>query len=669
MRALLSGVLATVLCLISLGGAQAEKRVALLIGNSGYSHSTPLSNPKNDASALADRFRQLGFDKVTLKLDVDANGLRRALGQFSRDAAGAGTAVIYFAGHGIEVDGTNYVIPTDARLSHVDDVDFEAVELDKLVRSLNRAKRLKLVILDACRDNPFKNAMSGAGGSRSVGRGLARVNPSGGNTLVAYAAREGTVAADGKGKHSPYANALLKHLATPGLDVRLLFGKVRDDVLAATGRKQEPFTYGSLGGEAISLAPAAGAPGVVDANTVEQLKSRLKALEARLNETPQVAPSQHPSTSALAPRQKQFEKVYGGAKEELAWSINTHPAGGYIVAGNTESKVAGKAIGWILRLDKEGKILWQKTTDSFGASDVHTVRPLAGGGLIAVGTFRRNGKNERRGFAAKLDENGDTVWNTILEVTDTYSYTVVTELGDGSIVVGSEINRDKKENFWLIRLSASGEPIWQKTFGGGAGEFVSDVNATSNGILVLASNKSKNGKHYQGWLFELDLSGNLIWEQLYDTGVRSELVAMTRLKSGDYILAGTAGEGGDKGLDYWALRVKPDGTKVWERRLDRALADQLWVAEVTEGGYIILGGDSAANSDGSDPGGWIVALDQDGNRLADRVIKRKTQSSISFGTPRPGGGVTFLGHLMVKGANDFWVFTIPEPVTKTAGGQ
>lgn len=239
--------------------AWAEKRVALLIGNSNYAKNIQLKNPANDASRLAEKLKEIGFDKVTMKLDLAQAELRRTLGQFSRDAAGADIALIYFAGHGIEVGGTNYVIPTDANLSHVDDVEFEAIELSKLMSSLSRAGKLKLVILDACRINPFKTNMISTGSTRAVGRGLARVNPAGSDTLVAYAAREGTVADDGSGDNSPYAEALIKHIATPGLDVRLLFGRVRDEVLKSTGRRQEPFTYGSLGGDSIYLkAPQTG---------------------------------------------------------------------------------------------------------------------------------------------------------------------------------------------------------------------------------------------------------------------------------------------------------------------------------------------------------------------------------------------------------------------------
>lgn len=239
--------------LLSAGLAHAEKRVALIVGNSAYQYVEKLKNPINDAARLAEKLKSMGFDKVALKQNLTGNELRSSLGQFARDAAGADIAVLYFAGHGIEVGGRNYVIPTDAKLLHIDDVDFEAIQLGTVIRALNRARKLKLVILDACRDNPFKASLSGTGGNRSVGRGLARISPSGSDTLVAYAAKEGTVAADGTGDNSPYAEALVEHIATPGLDVRILFGRVRDAVLEATGHKQEPFTYGSLPGHQIFL--------------------------------------------------------------------------------------------------------------------------------------------------------------------------------------------------------------------------------------------------------------------------------------------------------------------------------------------------------------------------------------------------------------------------------
>ena len=182
--------------------AHAEKRVALVIGNSAYEQVARLPNPDDDARAVATALERLGF-AVTLRLDQDYSGLRRALGAFSRTAAGADIAAIFYAGHGIEVGGQNYLIPIDATLSHANDVDFEAIPLTTAMGALESAKGLKLVILDACRNNPFAAKMARTGTTRAVGRGLARVSPLGSDTLVAYAAKEGTTADDGEGKHSP----------------------------------------------------------------------------------------------------------------------------------------------------------------------------------------------------------------------------------------------------------------------------------------------------------------------------------------------------------------------------------------------------------------------------------------------------------------------------------
>jgi tetratricopeptide (TPR) repeat protein len=224
------------------------RRVALVIGNAGY-RVGPLANPRNDATAVAEALeKQLRFDKVTLRLDLGREGLLAALGALSRDAAGAGLALVYYAGHATERRGKNYLIPIDARLDNAGDLGVETVLLDTVLEQIEGATKLKLVILDSCRNNMFPLADS----DRSRSRGLIRVEPDK-NTLVAYAAKDGTVALDGTGRHSPYTEALLKRIATPGLEVRFLFGHIRDDVLAATGQRQEPYVYGSLGGQQIVL--------------------------------------------------------------------------------------------------------------------------------------------------------------------------------------------------------------------------------------------------------------------------------------------------------------------------------------------------------------------------------------------------------------------------------
>jgi uncharacterized caspase-like protein len=232
------------------------RRVALVIGNADYTIA-PLQSPVSDAVAVAEAIQQhLGFDKVVLRRNLGAEAFRGALREMAHETRGAEVGVVYFAGHGIEVGGRNFLIPIDARLKAARDVDLEAIALDTVLAQLDGVTTLKLVILDACRSNPFPLA----GSTRSVGIGLARIEPEG-NTLVAYAAKHGTMADDGpESGHSPFTEALLKHIAMPGLEVRQLFGYVRDEVVAATGQRQQPYVYGTLGGQGVFLRPLSPAP-------------------------------------------------------------------------------------------------------------------------------------------------------------------------------------------------------------------------------------------------------------------------------------------------------------------------------------------------------------------------------------------------------------------------
>ncbi|TYO62078.1 caspase family protein [Bradyrhizobium hipponense] len=242
--------------LLGCGSAHAEKRVALVIGNSAYKSVPKLSNPVNDAALVGGMFKKAGFDTVDVRLDLSVVDMRKALREFGSKAREAEVAVIYYAGHGIELDGNNYLIPTDAALETDTDVLDEAFPLDRVLFAIEPAKQLRLVILDACRDNPFAKSMKRTVASRAIGRGLAKVEPTSPNTMIAFAAKAGSTASDGDAKNSPFATALVDRLPTPGLDLRKAFGFVRDDVLKNTGYKQEPYVYGSLGGDDVPLIAA-----------------------------------------------------------------------------------------------------------------------------------------------------------------------------------------------------------------------------------------------------------------------------------------------------------------------------------------------------------------------------------------------------------------------------
>ena len=251
---------AAILLAFSSNAALADKRVALVVGNSNYQNVAKLPNPSADASAIAQMFRNAGFDVVDLQLDAGNLEFKRAIRRFEDAASNSDMAVAFFAGHGLELKGNNYMIPVDARLADERDAPDEAIALDRIVEAVDGAKRLRLVIVDACRDNPFAVTMKRQAVSRALTRGLGRVEPQGTDTLIAYAAKAGSTAEDGHGEHSPLTTALLNNLTVPGLDIRLAFGRVRDEVMKITNNRQEPFVYGSLGGGVVSLVPAPSEP-------------------------------------------------------------------------------------------------------------------------------------------------------------------------------------------------------------------------------------------------------------------------------------------------------------------------------------------------------------------------------------------------------------------------
>jgi Caspase domain len=223
------------------------RRVALVIGNGKYEHVPTLPNATNDAEALAKALKETGFQSVTLKTNLTRDQMNSTLAEFSKVADTADWAAVYYSGHGIESRGANYMIPVDAELKVDRDVDLETVDISKVLSTIEGARRLRLVILDACRDNPFLGQMKRTVATRSITRGLGPMEPDAG-VLIVFSAKNGETALDGDGQNSPFATALINRIQTPNLELRRLFDLVRDDVLATTGRRQQPFSYGSLSG-------------------------------------------------------------------------------------------------------------------------------------------------------------------------------------------------------------------------------------------------------------------------------------------------------------------------------------------------------------------------------------------------------------------------------------
>jgi len=256
-------ILAAMLLLACATPALASDRVALVLGNNDYKFAPKLTNPVNDAKGIAAALRSGGFEVIDA-YNVGAQQLQDTLDTFAKKVVSARIGLIYFAGHGIQFQGNAYLVPIDVDLSDERDVR-KTMSSDYFMRDASRASELGIVILDACRDNPFvKQIAESAGPSRSLdlGRGLSKVNGLPKKSLIGYATQAGNVALDGDGANSPFATALMKYLPTPNKDIRLVFGAVRDDVLKATDGKQEPYIYGSLGGDEVYLVPAASRPAV-----------------------------------------------------------------------------------------------------------------------------------------------------------------------------------------------------------------------------------------------------------------------------------------------------------------------------------------------------------------------------------------------------------------------
>jgi tripartite-type tricarboxylate transporter receptor subunit TctC/uncharacterized caspase-like protein len=237
------------LVLLLSSAAQAAKRVALVIGNSAYKHTSELANPRNDAQDMAAALTTHGF-QIIAGFDLDKPALDRKIRDFAVALQGAEVGAFFYAGHGLQVSGQNYIVPVDAQLTTESALDFEMVSLSLVHRIMEREAQTNILFLDACRDNPLARNLARAMGTRSaaIGRGLAAVE-SGAGTLISFSTQPGNVALDGTGRNSPFAGALVKHILSSNNDVSTLLINVRNDVMRETRRRQVPWEHSALTGQ------------------------------------------------------------------------------------------------------------------------------------------------------------------------------------------------------------------------------------------------------------------------------------------------------------------------------------------------------------------------------------------------------------------------------------
>lgn len=304
MLALLRLCVALVLAAALAGPAAAGKRVALIIGNSAYTHAPPLPNPANDARDVADRLRALGFE-VLVGLDRTKAETDVVLRDFSSLLDGADAAVFFYAGHGLQVAGQNYLVPVDAKLAKERDLEFEAVRVDFVLKQmeLGREDKTNVVFLDACRDNPLSRSLARTMGTRSasVGKGLAQID-AGVGTFIAYSTQPGNVALDGKGENSPFTEALVKRMSEPDRNLTSVMIDVRKDVIASTEGKQVPWDHSALTGEFYFDPNSKGDGSAALQGRVKELEQEVKSK----SESAKVAASA--ALTELRQRVKQMEQ-------------------------------------------------------------------------------------------------------------------------------------------------------------------------------------------------------------------------------------------------------------------------------------------------------------------------------------------------------------------------
>ncbi|HKD26899.1 MAG TPA: caspase family protein [Xanthobacteraceae bacterium] len=242
MRRCLIAALGAMGCLVATQ-AVAERRVALVVGNAQYAHTPALPNPRNDAQDIADTLKKVGFE-VTLGYDLDQIKFARIIDDFARALEGADIGLFFYAGHGLQINERNYLVSTEAKLESAFLVPSETIELDAVVRLMEAKTGTNLIFIDACRNNPLtdnlKRNLTAVNRAITVGRGLARVEPTSRDTLIAFSAAPGQEAADGRGRNSPFTAALLRHLVKPGVEVSVMLKEVTADVRRDTNNAQRP---------------------------------------------------------------------------------------------------------------------------------------------------------------------------------------------------------------------------------------------------------------------------------------------------------------------------------------------------------------------------------------------------------------------------------------------
>jgi hypothetical protein len=379
------------LLILPVSFACAGKRVALVIGNSAYRYTPKLDNPKNDAADMAAALKKYGF-VVIEGFDLDKRGFDQKVLNFAAALKGADAGVFFYAGHGMQVAGQNYLVPIDAKAEAAETLDFELVRMDSVQRIMERLTDTNILFLDACRDNPLARNLARSMGTRSteIGRGLAQVE-AGVGTLISFSTQPGNVALDGSGRNSPFAGALVRYMGSSNDDLSAILISVRNDVIKETLRKQVPWEHSALTGRFYFSAAAEMAepskPAMTPAPTEKAAPASPETIPPSASKGPDIQPSAN-ERSENGPFDGRWQITKSGTgcdvpQSSFSLTISNGAVGGGRITG---------------RVDKAGKFTFSHPSPVVKGITVHYSGQLAGG----LGTGRFTGAKSCAGsFTAR----------------------------------------------------------------------------------------------------------------------------------------------------------------------------------------------------------------------------------------------------------------------------
>jgi hypothetical protein len=602
--------------------ADAEQRLALVIGNTAYQNIGQLANAANDAKLMAATLSSLKFE-VTLHLNANQKQMKSALLDFSEKINNSGrdsVVLLYYAGHGVQISGQNYLIPVDARINGLGDVDIESVSASSIMKILGSSPRaLHIAILDACRNDPFHRGTQG---------GLAPMEAPP-RSLVAFSTSPNSVAADGPpGGNSFYTaaltGALARSLSTPSLTIMEVFEQAREQVWRVTGNQQ-------LSWEATSMMPGKFYPGDISG----------------------LRPPPPPLPVSTA-----FDRTFGQASFSR---IISFPAGGYGIAATTETPDSKKVR--LIRVDAAAQKVWEKSFDADGYAAAGAAAAFPNGDLIIAGSTKSSSTGPAKAWILRTDQHGQTLWSKTYGGAGSYGFYSVVAMPDGGLAVAglSSTSADVRE-LWAVRCDARGNVLWERTFRHRDTIATPAIAALSDGgVVVAATAKDKDDIDSGTLVLRLDRSGNTLWEKHFDE--KRNAIAAVSLPDDSVVIAGLRRKKSyNYASDPWAMRIDGQGKPLWEKdfnvRGEYTANSACCIVRGTEHEVTIVG--NVAKDQESRI--WMTSVDSKGNALSERTLNGD-HAEIANGAVQTERGSVIAG---TSGAQDSYsragelhVFTLP----------